>query len=149
MLEFRNRNQSFSNLKNSVKVSFAISTHLGTLNFYYFSKFLPFQEAEIDQINKIQSTLKSKNSSFKPSNIRSPKLISRKIQVTEKSLFSSIYLFIPQKIPATNRPHLAVLINGETRPAGPMSKAPASDIFDFSSRNSPQNKPENGRQVDS
>ena len=34
------------------------------------------------------------------------------------------YRLYPHMIPASRRPHLAVLIKGDTRPAGPMSNAP-------------------------
>ena len=39
------------------------------------------------------------------------------------------YLLDPHQIPAISRVHLAVLTRGDTRPAGPMSKA--ADIFYF------------------
>ena len=43
--------------------------------------------------------------------------------------FSLVYLLDPHQIPAISRVHLAVLTRGDTRPAGPMSKA--ADIFYF------------------
>merc|ERR550539_1699728 len=42
-------------------------------------------------------------------------------------VLSWAYLLDPHQIPAMSRVHLAVLTRGDTRPAGPMSKA--ADIF--------------------
>ena len=59
----------------------AILPHLEALNFVFYA-FLHVSKAEIDQISKIQSPKNGKNAVLELLN--SPKLISRKIWMTEK-----------------------------------------------------------------